>query len=108
MESVWMMAGGYVARLIKWEGTLMVNICDEELLGKTVKDDRLEMRISKDYFGGDNINLEEALELIRKSQIVNLAGTRIVEKALRANLASRLAVKKVGSTSFLMIFKFQG
>ncbi len=85
----------------------MVNICDEELLGKIVKDNKLEMRISADYFGGDNVNLEEALKMIRKSQVVNLAGTRIVEQTLQANLAPRLAVKKVGSTSFLLIYKFQ-
>ncbi len=103
-----MTADGYVARAIKWEGTLMVNICDEELLGKTVKDDRLEMSISKDYFGEENITLEEALQMIRRSRVANLAGTRIVEQTLRANLASELAVKKVGSISFLMIFNFQG
>jgi hypothetical protein len=85
----------------------MVNICDEELLGLTVKGDKLEMYISKEYFGGDLINLDEALKLIRKSQIINLAGTRIVKYTLEANLASKLAVKRVGSTSFLMIFKFE-
>ncbi len=102
-----MTASGYIARLIKRDRTLMVNICDEELLGKTVKDNKLEMRISSDYFGEDNVNLEEALKMIRKSQVANLAGTRIVEQTLQANLASRLAVKKVGSTSFLLIYKFQ-
>ncbi len=99
---------GFIARTIRYEGNLMVNICDEELLGKTVKDGALEMRISADYFGGENVNSEEALELIRRSQIVNLAGTRIVGKTLEAKLASPLAVKKISSISFLMIYKFNG
>ena len=96
----------YIARLIRHESTLMVNICDEELLGKTVKGKGLEICISKSYFGGNQVNLVEALNLIRKSHSANLAGTRIVEQTLKANLASHLAVKKVGSTPFLMIFKF--
>jgi len=97
---------GYAVNLIKWEGTLMVNICDEELLGHTVKDDRLEICISKDYFGRERVDLAKALAMIRKSQIANLAGARIVEQTLKANLASKQAVKRVGSTAFLMIFKF--
>jgi hypothetical protein len=100
--------GEFVARIIRYEGNLMVNICDEELLGVTVKDDALEMRISADYFGGEKISLDESLELIRRSQIVNLAGTRIVEKTLEAKLASPLAIKKISSTLFLMIYKFNG
>ncbi len=96
----------YTARLIRYESTLMVNICDEELLGKTVKGKGLEICISKSYFGGNQVNLVEALNLIRKSHSVNLVGTRIVEQTLKANMGSRLAVKKIGSVLFLMIFKF--
>jgi len=97
----------FVARVVRWEERTMVSICDEELLGRTVREGELEMCISKEYFGEEYVDLDEALELIRTSHIVNLAGTRIVENALQAELASRLAVKKVGGTSFLMIFKFQ-
>ena len=96
----------YIARLIRHESTSMVNICDEELLGKTVKGKGLEIHISKSYFGGDQVNLDEALGLIRKSHSANLAGTRIVEQVVKANMGSRLAVKKIGSVLFLMIFKF--
>ena len=96
----------YIARLIRHESTLMVNICDEELLGKTVKGKGLEVHVSKSYFGDNQVNLVEALNLIRKSNSANLAGTRIVEQTVKANLGSRLAVKKIGSVLFLMIFKF--
>jgi len=96
----------YIARLIRHESTLMVNICDEELLGKTVKGKGLEVHVSKSYFGDNQVNLVEALNLIRKSNSANLVGTRIVEQTVKANLGSRLAVKKIGSVLFLMIFKF--
>ncbi len=96
----------YIARLIRHESTLMVNICDEELLGKTVKGKGLEIHISNSYFGDNQVNLVEALNLIRKSNSANLAGTRIVEQTVKANMGSRLAVKKVGSVLFLIIFKF--
>jgi uncharacterized protein len=96
----------YIARTIKYEKTILLNICDEELLGKTVKGGKVDMEISRDYFGGDLVSEAEAINLVRASSIVNLAGTRIVEKVVDQKLASARAVKKVGPVSFLMIYKF--
>jgi uncharacterized protein len=96
----------YIARTIKYDRTILLNICDEELIGKTVKGGKVEMEISKEYFGGDLVNEDEAINLVRTSSIVNLAGTRIVEKVLDQKLASERAVKKVGPVSFLMIYRF--
>lgn len=96
----------YIMRLIRHEGNMMVNICDEELLGKTLKGKGLEMHISESFFGNQKIYLKEALDIIQKSHSINLVGTRIVEQTLQANLASKLSVKEIGSTLFLMIIKF--
>jgi len=96
----------YVMRLIRHEGNMMVNICDEELLGKTLKDKDLEIHISQSFYGNNKINLKEAIDIIQKSHSINLVGNRIVEEALNAKLASKLSVKKIGSTLFLMIIKF--
>ncbi len=96
----------FIARKIKWQEATLVNICDEELLGKTVKSGEVEMPISRDYFGAEKVNESEAINLVKNSSIVNLAGTRIVEKVVKAELASPHAVKTVGDVSFLMIYKF--
>ncbi len=96
----------FIARRIKWQDQILVNICDEELLGTIVKGGNTDMEISRDYFGGDIVNAREALDLVRGSSIINLAGTRIVERVVEERLASEHAVKQVGSVSFLMIYKF--
>ncbi len=96
----------FIARRIKWQEAVLVNICDEELLGTTIKGGEVEMPISRDYFGGEKVSESQAIELVRGSSIINLAGTRIVEKVVEANLASPHAVKTVGDVSFLMIYKF--
>jgi hypothetical protein len=54
----------------------------------------------------DKVNLNEALDLVREGSIINLAGTRIVERVVGEKLASGRAVKRVGSVAFLMIYKF--
>jgi len=96
----------YIAHTIKRENMVLLNICDEELLGTTVKGGNVDMQISTDYFGRDKVNEDEAIKLVKESSIINLAGTRIVEKVLDQKLASERAVKKVGRVSFLMIYKF--
>jgi hypothetical protein len=96
----------FIARQIRWQEQILVNICDEELLGTTVKGGNLDMHISRDYFGGDKVSMTEALAMVRNSSIINLAGSRIVERVVAERLASERSVKRVGSVSFLMIYKF--
>lgn len=96
----------YIARTIRRENAVLVNICDEELLGTTVKGEKLEMEISREYFGAEKVNELEAISLVRNGSIINLAGSRIVEKVVGQKLASERAVKKVGSVAFLLIYKF--
>ena len=96
----------YIARKIKWQEAVLVNICDEELLGTTVKGEKVDMHISREYYGSEKVSEARAIDLVRGSSIVNLAGSRIVEKVIEANLASEQAVKTVGDVAFLMIYKF--
>jgi len=96
----------FIARRIPWQNQTLINICDEELLGTTVSGGNVDMSISRDYFGVDKVNESEALDLVREGSIINLAGTRIVEKVVGEKLASEKAVKRIGSVSFLMIYKF--
>ncbi|MCP8303915.1 MAG: DUF424 family protein [archaeon] len=96
----------YVARVINWQGMSLVNVCDKELIGKTIRDGKVEICISPDYFKGETVSIEEALLLIKSSSVANLAGEKIVIEVIKAKLASEHAVKKVGKTPFLMIFKF--
>ena len=96
----------FIARMIRWQNATLVSICDEELLGTTVKGDRVDMEISREYFGGDKVNEDQAISMVKQSSIVNLAGARIVEKVIDQKLASAQAVKKIGPVAFLMIYKF--
>ncbi|MCP8313151.1 MAG: DUF424 family protein [archaeon] len=96
----------YMARIIDWQGMKLINICDKDLIGKTIRDENIEIQISPSYFNGELVNVDEALFLIKSSSVANLVGEKIVIEAVKAELASKRAVKKIGSTPFLMIFKF--
>ena len=101
-----MVQDGFIVRTISGDKATIVNVCDAELIGKTVKGDGLEMKISSDYFGGELTDSAGALELIRKSDIANLVGKRIVDLVIDGELATEEAVRNVGGTAFLMIYRF--
>jgi hypothetical protein len=84
----------------------LVNICDEELVGKTVTDGKLNMHLSKDYFGGNVTNGNMVLLLMKNSSIVNLVGSRAVSMAIENRLAAKEAVRVIDRVPFLMIYKF--
>jgi uncharacterized protein len=96
----------FSVRSLSWRDTTLINICDHDLIGKTLVEGKLKMHISKDYFGGQLVGDEEALRMMRASSIVNLAGQRAVEMAISNQLGHKEAVRMVEGVPFLMIYKF--
>ena len=98
--------GGLSVRSLSWKDTTLINICDVDLIGKTLNEGRLKMHISREYFGGQIVDSSEALQMMKNSSIVNLAGRRAVEIALANKLAAKQAVRLIEGVPFLMIYKF--
>ena len=97
---------GFSVRTADYRGTILVNICDEELVGRTVEEGRLKVHLSKEFYSGEVVDKGEALRLIRTCSIVNLAGERSVSLAVENSVGSPHAVKEIAEVPFLMIYKF--
>lgn len=93
-------------RTAEYKGTILVNICDEELVGKTVVEGDLKVHLSKDFYSGEVVNSGEALRLIRTCSIVNLAGARSVSLAVDNKVGAPQAIREIQKVPFLMIYKF--
>jgi hypothetical protein len=98
----------YALRKIKYQETQIINICDMNILGKTINQGEFTINISKEYYYSEEITNEEAITLLRSSSIINLVGQDIVGLALSLNLAKRNSVKTIENIPFLMIFRFTG
>ena len=99
---------GFSVRTAEFKGTILVNICDEELVGSTVTEGKLKVHLSKDFYSGEVVNRGEALRLIRTCSIVNLAGSRSVSLAVDNKVGAPEAVREIQDVPFLMIYKFSG
>ena len=100
------MKNDYVGKIIKWNGNQLVNICDINLLNKSIKSDQMNININKNYFGEKMLNEPDVIDLMNKSSILFLVGNSVVNLAIKNKLATSLAVKKIDKISFLMIYKF--
>jgi hypothetical protein len=100
------LAAPFSVRSIAWRNSAVVNVCDAELVGRTLSEGKLKMHISKDFFGGELVEEDEVVKIIRGSAILSLAGVRSVNVALANKLGSPQAVREIEGVPFLMIYKF--
>ena len=96
----------FYMRKMDYQGSLMVNICDEELLGKNIESDTLNITITNVFFN-EIVNENDITRLLKRCSIANLIGRRVVDKTLSLGLAKKDSIKIISDIPFLMIFKFQ-
>ena len=95
----------FSARLINHSTTQMLNICDFDLLGKTLTHDKFSIKISEKYYGEKIINKEKATELLKNCNSINLVGNDIISLSVSLGIGSLEGIKKINDIPFLIVFK---
>ncbi len=101
------MSEQYAARTTRYQGAMMVDICDLDLIGTKLEQDGLVINLTREYYQQEVIEHSYARELLLKCDIANLVGDRIVIQALELKLAKEVSIRKISGVPFLMIYKFQ-
>src|SRR4051812_21520531 len=97
----------YAARTARYQGAVMVDICDLELIGNNLKQDGLVINLTPEYYQQEVIESSFAKELLLECDIAYLVGDRIVRQALDMKLAKEASIRKISGVPFLMIYKFR-
>ena len=84
----------------------MLNICDAELVGRTVRQSDLEIKITKSYYGDRIVDEKEAESLLRTSSIINMVGKRTIDLSIKMGVGTAKGVKEIEGIPFLIVFKF--
>jgi len=95
----------FFVRTSNYQNSIMLNICDEDLLGKVLKKDKLQINISKSYYGQRLVDESEAEKLMKNSSILNMVGTQTIEMSINLQIGSRQGVKVIDEVPFLIVFK---
>ncbi|RPI82941.1 MAG: DUF424 family protein [Nitrosopumilales archaeon] len=97
----------YALRTIRYQNSLMVNVCDLSLIDKQIQHGDITIDIKKNYWMDKVADESEIESYLKKSSISNLAGKATVEKAIELNLAKRSSIKYFSDVPFLMIYRFR-
>ena len=95
----------FSARLINHNDTLMLNICDADLLGRTINRGNLTLKISEKYYGEKVVGKEEAESLLKESSSINMVGKEIISLSTDIGVGSQEGVKEIDGIPFLIVFK---
>ena len=95
----------FSARLINHNDTLMLNICDADLLGRTLNRGNFTLKISEKYYAQKVVEKEEAKDLLRRSNNINMVGKEIISLSTNIGIGSQEGVKEIDGVPFLLVFK---
>jgi hypothetical protein len=95
----------FSARLINHNDTRMLNICDADLLGKTLNNGDFTLKISEGYYAQKIVEEEEAKELLKGSNSINMVGKEIIALSVNIGIGSQDGVKEIDGIPFLIVFK---
>jgi len=74
-----------------------VACCDETLLNRIFTEGDLRIEISSNFFGGDLLSIEQALEILKEASYYNIVGENITNKAINLKLLAKDGVKKINN-----------
>lgn len=84
-------------------GSCILAICDNNLLGKTIKEGNKEMEISKQFYEGTETK-EDVLASIREGAIFNIVGDESIKFALQNTIITKDNIKKIGGVPYAQSF----
>jgi hypothetical protein len=96
----------FAVRVVNQRQNRMLNICDAELVGRTIRQSDLEITISKSYYADRIVDEKEAESLLRNSSIINMAGKQTIDLSIKMGIGSAKGVKEIEQVPFLIVFKF--
>ena len=94
----------YVKTVVRGKD-MVVAVCDEEVLGKTLEGGRVPFTVSEGFYKGTLGDVDEAIAAMKQATICNLVGKKIVEAAIDCNMVHERAVIYFGDVPHAQIVK---
>ena len=73
----------------------IIAVCDKDLIGKTVKDKKITLKISERFYKGTLRTDEEVVEILREAVNANIMGKESIRLALKAGIIKKENIIKI-------------
>lgn len=74
---------------------VLLAACDKELLGTTLEDSKISLKVTREFYFQREVTPEEFSKLLEKATIANLVGNTVVEKAVSLQLVDSKNVLEI-------------
>jgi hypothetical protein len=91
--------------LRKIGNTVLLAMCDAEILGKTLRQGKIVFHVKEEFYKGAKVSIEEAIAIIENSTIVNMIGKNVVQRAVEKGYVHPEAVLNVEGIPHAQIVK---
>lgn len=78
-----------IVKVHKTDGRIIVAVCDDELAGCRFEDGEKQLDLTVDFFKGEKLDVEQAGDLLRNADVVNLVGKKSTELALEEGVIDK-------------------
>ena len=80
--------------------------CDEELLNQEYKEGNLKIEISNQFFGGNLIDLKDAISILKEAMCFNIVGEKIIKKAIECRILPKEGVRFINGVPMAIKMMF--
>jgi uncharacterized protein len=91
--------------LKKVGANVLLAVCDCDLLGKTLREGKIVFKIKDEFYNGRKATVDEAMDMIDNSTIVNLVGKTCVEEAIAKGYVHPEAIIEIEGVPHAQILK---
>jgi uncharacterized protein len=85
----------------------VIAVCDFELLGKRFEEGKFQLDIKENFFKGEKISEEKAIEIMRKmsreDSTFYIVGKKSVNVAIKAGIISEEGVGEIAGVKFALV-----
>ncbi len=87
------------------EGYVILAVCDEMLLGRSINNNGIDFTVSRAFYGGVLLSVREAVNMLNDADVVNLVGNEVVEEAIRRGFVVPEAVADIDGVKHAQIIR---
>ena len=87
-------------------GIETVACCDEDLLRKVFKEGNLRIEITEQFFGGDLVNIKEAVEILKEASFFNIVGESIIKEVVNRKILPKEGVRRINGIPMALKMMF--
>jgi len=95
----------FFVKTSNYQNSNMLNMCDEDVLGKTLKNGNAKINISQSYYGQRLVDSAEAQMLLQNCSVLNLVGKNTIQMSVDLKIGSQQGIKTIDGIPFLIVFK---